>query len=359
MRIRCPCGQVLQVADALGGWRVLCPACKRVVRVPAVPGGVQKPPTAGDTAERPLPGDRPGRSALIAVGIVGALVMVLLVARAGAVTVALTALCGLLAVQGLLLGGARVLAALVGMVAALVLAPPIGGLFAGPMRSVFGVPRLLAPLSGTVVAALVLIAAAVALGGRLGRRLQKRHPLAPQINRWLGFGLGTAEGVLVSVFICWGLAMLRPVAQAAARTTQERGEAHPLAHAVTQLAEGAAGSPFGRAAEAVNPLQRIGVMRLSTEVALTATDRAALNTFVKDPAVVHLLERPEIRSAVERLKADQDLMRLVEERDLHGLLDNPTLVEVASDRALRRLAADYQVDLLKALERARLSRSQP
>jgi hypothetical protein len=166
-------------------------------------------------------------------------------------------------------------------------------------------------------------------------------------------GLGAAEGVFLTLLVCWALAALAPVTPMASRALEARGERHPLAEAVGRLAHGAQQGLVGRAAAAANPLSRATPVRLAVELAQTATDERALERFVQDPAMETLFDEPEVKRAVDRLSEDTEIRDLVEKRDLEGLLDNETIFEIASDRRLRRLVLAHRDEILAALKRAR------
>lgn len=340
MRVPCRCGRTLLVPDSLAGRQVSCPACRRVVPIPL-------PEPEGP---RPFPLKR---VSVIAGGVGAGLVLLTVIAEAPAVTVILTLLCMLLALQGLWMGGIRVAALLVGMLLSLVIAVPVGPVLAGLVRSLFGVPRLLSPMVGVAMVGMALIIAATVAAGPVTRRITRAHPIGRHLDRWVGLGLGAAEGLFLSLFVCWILAAIQPVAEAAARKVEQRGEEHPLARHVGRLAGDARRSLFGRAAERAIPVGNVKAVRLTAELAETLTDDAALSAFANDPAIEDLLDRPEVRSAVGRLRADEDLRRRIEERDLMGLLDNATVAEVVGDRDLRRLAVEHQDEILAALDRAR------
>ena len=388
MRVRCPCGQVLLVDDALTGWRVRCPACQGVLRLPPAPSrpsdsspsspsshsshsspsappshsshssysspspGSSRPSAARPAAD-PAPPARLGRTAALVAGIGAFLLLLMLLFGARATTVVLTALCLALALQGLWLGAIRVAAIVAGMLIALLIAPPIGGALAGAVRSVFGVPRLLSGLVGTGIVAVILVITAAAVAGPIGKRLIQRRRLGTHLNRWLGCALGATEGVFLSLMIVWALAILRPVAEVAQRTVEARGEPHPVAKAVVAAADDAQGSLFGRAAAGLNPLNEVAAVRLTAELAETATDERALNAFAADPAIKPLFDEPPVKSALDRLRQDKELTALVEKRDLKALLDHPLICDLAQDPDLRRLVISHQTDLIAALQRAR------
>jgi hypothetical protein len=245
------------------------------------------------------------------------------------------------------------LVAFVGMLLAVVIAIPLGGALAGPVRSLLGVPRLLSGLVGAVIVATVFVVAALALAGPVARAILARRPVAIRLNRWLGTGLGALEGMALSLVMSWGLALLQPVARAAQRQVEARGGRHPVAEAINRIAEDSQSSLFGQAASAANPLREAAVVRIATDLAEVAGDEAALHAFSQDPAIRGLADEPEVKSAIQRVKGDKELMRLIEEHDIRALLDHQTIADLATDPALRRQIVRSHEAILEALERAK------
>jgi len=268
--------------------------------------------------------------------------------------VALVTLCVALALQGLWLGAIRLMVLFVAMLVGAAIAIPLGGALAGPVRSLLGVPRLLSGLVGTVLVTILLAVAALIAARPVARRILSKGRVAGRLNRWLGLGAGALEGVILGLLICWGLAVLWPMARVALLQAEAQGKRHAVAEMVAGLARDADRSLFGRAAAAANPLRDAALARIVAEFGHVAADREALRAFAENPRIKALARQPEVKAAIERAKQDQELMKLIERRDARGLLDNETMLDLVTDAALRRVLLQNQDAILQALEQARL-----
>ncbi|MBI1368565.1 MAG: hypothetical protein GC162_07905 [Planctomycetes bacterium] len=368
------CHRKIGVPDEDAGRRCKCPDCGTVLKIPRAPQPGPKPmhlmadlaalDDGPPTPMRELPGALPslptshGRTSarVSATGdaesfdmpalkwsvLGGMTVIAAMTLLLGNLVTGLFFLFVLLAmINGYWFGASKVAAVFGGLIAAALLAAPLGRAFEGLTASILGTTGMTNRMISIALFAVVIVIGATALLQMGIGQWMKRKPHWRPFDRPLGACLGIFEGTLLGFLIIWSILSLEPIAAAGAAAAQEPDAApNPAAQAVVAIAHSAHESAVGQIASAVNPMRDIRVFSLFEKVLIVLNNPAARDAFANHPAVAAIQERPTVQKAMEMLKADPDLMAIIESKDgitgegLRKILDSDTVLHIVDRTAI-------------------------
>ncbi|MCP4589235.1 MAG: hypothetical protein GY842_00685, partial [bacterium] len=165
--------------------------------------------------------------------------------------------------NGYWLGASRVAAAFGGMIAAVVLALPLGKACAGAMGAVVGTTGLTNRMVSIGVAA-VIVAVVITIGLQVAlNRALKRRPAWKEYDRPVGAGIGLFEGVLLGFVVLWAVLVLEPGMAISLARSDGTSPSAPMARCVSAVAAQARASILGRLAGVANPLAEMRLIALS------------------------------------------------------------------------------------------------
>lgn len=331
---QCPyCGYI---GAGVGAVAVALPQAPPVARPFGRPPPVP-PPVARPKAGQAEPGESAGWPrpfiallAACAAATLAALVFGHTVTRIAVPLLALAVL------NGYRVGGLKVASGVLGLLAGALLGVPVGRWTEGLTGPLLGFSGLSGRLVSILVAGVLLaVLASFLLDHFLGRRLRER-PAAARWDRWVGSGLGAAQGLLLVFVVLWGVLSLEPVAAARMTTPpagRDTGADDPTAARIAALAGAVHDSFLGRAAEAVNPVADSRVVTLPNKCVQLLGDPEALRRFNDHPAIRRVRDRPAVREVLAVLAQDPQIQEVlaseegISRRDLAVLLNNPKLLE--------------------------------
>jgi len=215
---------------------------------------------------------------------------------------------GLAAFSGFRIGAIAIAASLAGIAAAITYAPELGIQQEWRLTEWFGTTGLLNRLiaigsAGLLIGLAVLIVTQIVCGQFL-----RRHPSMNRSNRWLGFGVGTAEGLLAMLFLLGGVLVLEPIErERTANASVQSPSVQRLSTWVVVAAEHTRRSNIGPWIEAYNPLVRYPELNQIEEIrksVVVLSDPSKIQQVIDHPDVQKLRQRPDVQAAYEQVMQD-------------------------------------------------------
>jgi hypothetical protein len=317
--------------------------------------------------------DEPVNEAAIAVAVAAASAMLLALIFGGTVIKLAVCIVGVTVLQGLWSGGLK----LIGVVAGLVLALPLGALVGKSLEGAVGAMTatsgLLARFISMGIVAAVVIAACSVASRVLARRLRERYPAVKRWDPLLGAGMGLAEGSLIALMLLWGPLVLEPIARAQlnddGRDPREgewrtgpaphRPPPSPLARTVVSMADAVHQSALGGLAERTNPVAGSGLLALAADFAEVSRDEDAMRWLLAQPVMDTIEALPSVQEAVETFKGDPALAGMFKERqgvtvdELRAVLESPVVLRVLDRTTVVRDVAPLTDELAAAIREAK------
>jgi len=269
------------------------------------------------------------------------------------VTGIFVAFVAIVTVNGYWIGGLRIAGLLAGLLAAALVAVPLGRGVEGLIGTVIGTTGLTNRfISIAVVAVVTIIAVAIASQVALSRVKDKLGPWTRH-DRAIGAGLGLAEGGLLGFLMLWAVFSREPVAV----TSLSGQERNPISEGVLAAADSARRSVVGRAADAMNPFDEMRMITLFKNALIVLNDPGASAAFVNHPAVEAIRNRESVQQAMATLSADPEIGLILESGEMSAdqlrvVLDSDAVLSILDDG---RLVADLRPmigDLSAALDEA-------
>ena len=130
------------------------------------------------------------------------------------------------------------------------------------------------------------------------------------------------------------------------------------ANRFTALGQTAEESTVGRIARSISPVKHTGIVAMIRKGAIVLDDPAARERFLKHPAVQKLKDRPSVRSAIEKLRADEGIQKMIEKSRSGGaggagaLMNSAALQEVLDETDIVSELAPFRDGLREALNDA-------
>lgn len=190
---------------------------------------------------------------------------------------------------------------------------------------------------GTVGIAISLVVGLVLT--TIARRVLETRPRLDSLNRWLGFTLGSVEGVAIVAMVLGGALLIEPSQQQRVRQFKALGqmEAPITTQAVFVVAEKTRESRVGHLVEEYNPFARIPKLNKVKEVQQTAqilSDPAKIEKLLHHPQIRELQERPEMQQLMQKLDEDPEIQKVLYsgkkmDKDMAmSLLNHPAVLEL-------------------------------
>lgn len=214
---------------------------------------------------------------------------------------------------GYRVGAVRIAAAIGGLAAAIAYAPLLGIQHEWRLTEWFGTTGLLNRLLA-IAATGILISLAVILASRMiAEPWLRRHPHWDRSNRWLGFGIGTAEGLLALLLLLGGVLVLEPTVRersgdsGSASANLPDGWNERLSAWILATAEHTRRSSVGPLVERFNPLARYPALNKVEEIrqsVVVLSDPGRIERLIEHPELKKLRQREEVQVAYERVMQD-------------------------------------------------------
>lgn len=301
----------------------------------------------------PLPGFRPERMPLkwrlcFTTSVVGSAVY--FGYHGDVVLAALITVIGLAASSGFRMGAIAIVASVVSLGAAIVYAPELGCQQEWRFTAWFGTTGLLNRLLAVGTVALILSALTTTAVLLLAGWVFRSRPRLDRANRWLGFGIGAAEGVLIASMLLGGVLVLEPLErQRIDRGVPQTDWGARLSGWILTAADHTRTSRVGPWVERYNPLIHVPQLNKLPEVqqsVLVLSDPEKIQKLLDHPDVQALRKRPEVQTAYDQLIADPRIrhalysgermtqttaMLLLNHPAVLELIDQPGFVEAARE----------------------------
>lgn len=245
---------------------------------------------------------------------------------------------GVSALSGYRIGLLYSLTWLIAIAAAITFAPNVGRNFESQFSEWFGTTGLLNRFMciGVVGILISLITSTTLV--ILAGRLMKTRPRLQAANRWLGFSIGGMEGLLMCGCFLGGMLVMEPMEQERAPwrdPSDKRGLL--ISRVILKTSEQTRESVVGPWIETHNPITHIPQLNKVQQVQRTAavlSDPAKIQGLLHHPSLRAIQQRPEVRSAVDKLNADPELRSILQSgqpmnRQMAiSLLSHPAVMEL-------------------------------
>lgn len=278
-----------------------------------------------------------------------------------------TALVGVLigatTVRGYFKGAIRMAALVVALIAAWLLAFPLGRAIDAPFSAAFGTGGLLNRIlcigvAGTIILIVLTIAASL-----ISRRALRTQTRARAWDRGAGAGLGFLEGALIGTAVLWLVIALEPLAAAtlvrAEHAARFGGPAPPaagelVARNIVAFADQARRSAVGEAASGVLPSEELRLVRVMNDFAIVSQDRRAMQSFLESDAMKRLRDLPSVQKAGEIMQSDPAVEAMIEKgevtsADLRELLGSGAVLRALDSTRIVSEAGPLVPDIEEAL----------
>jgi len=411
IKFRCTeCDRKIGVPDEHGGKRCKCPGCGTAQRIPqpeadpikqsdgdgdddwmgklAALGDLESPSPTEDQHLQELPGEAPamprgapaGRDTAedaahlldqpaVKFGALGAVVVITLLALllGNTVTAMFFVFVALAVINGYWFGASKVAAIFGGLIAAALLAAPLGQALEGVVGGVLGTSGLTNRLVSIVLIGLIIIAVVTAALQVVIKKWMEDRPDLKPLDRPIGAGLGLFEGVLLGFLVIWSLLSLEPVAATGVEASKSSPDAapNPAAEKVVAVAESARESFIGRLADTINPMKNMRVLTLFQKVLVVLNNPMARDAFVKHEAIVGIRERPTVKKAMKMLEEDEQVMAMIQSKDgisggdLRKILDSDVVLKIVDGTDIIAELGPMTDEIEKAIEHAYAQADQP
>jgi hypothetical protein len=249
-----------------------------------------------------------------------------------------TAIIAVACFSGFQFGASRIAASLIGIAAAVALAPQLGMSQEHRFSEWFGTTGLVNRfLSIGVIGLLISLVASVA-AVIIANRFIKNRPRLAKSNCWLGFVIGGAEAAIAVLLMLGGVLVMEPLERQ--RAELSRADEVPrfaVGPVITTVAMKTRASELGPVIDKYNPFVRFPQLNKIEKVQRTVgvlSDPAELHQLLHHPEIIKLQERPEVKRAVDRLMSDTEIKQILDSADtLSGedamtLLKHPAVLEL-------------------------------
>jgi hypothetical protein len=279
------------------------------------------------------------------------------------------------AALGFFRGGMRIVGSLVGLVAAGMLAGPVGKAGEGLVNALVGTSGVIGRYLSIALAGLFLF---LALGGGLAwwsrKLLKDNEPWRPW-DKTSGVALGTLEGLLLGSALLWGITTIAPLLAATTlppiisrqelatrgdrRRAADPGPRPPkpsgLRGLVLSIADDTGKSALGGLTRAVSP-DTSAIMDAARDFAAISGDDEAMTKFLQSAPIQGLRDEPRLKAALDTLSRDQELATLfkdgVSTEGIAAAMRNGTVLELLDDKDLTKTLREKSADVAKALREA-------
>lgn len=244
---------------------------------------------------------------------------------------------------GYRMGLARMIGWLGGLTLAVVLAPTVGAMIEPHVAELLGLTGLYSRFTAVGAAGFAILTV-VALSARIiGWLLFRDRPLLSACNQWLGFVGGSIQGAVLVVLLIGGVLVVEPMARErldAAIPYQSDALARATSKQVVRIAEQTHASAIGPWIVRNNPFERVPALRRMLNTARVASNPDQFANWQEEAGNSAWQESPTIQDAIDRLHADPEIREIVasgqriDQTTVLSLLDNPTIVDLASQPGL-------------------------
>ena len=256
---------------------------------------------------------------------------------------------GVGAFSGFRMGVLSFLTSIASISAAIIYAPQFGMQYESNLATATGMTGLLnrcvsIAISGVLISMLVWFAIYMTVG-----RIVRNRPGLDRLNRFTGFTLGFAQGVLAIVLLVGGMLMIEPEQrERLAAAGIEAKDATVIHQAVFWTVKQVDNSVVGKYLRQYNPVTKIPQLNQIQQVQQTAvvlSDPSKINHIIGYPSIIQLQQRPDVQKAVQELRSDQSLndiltsgkpmdraaaMTLLQHPAVLNLVDQPGFMEEAA-----------------------------
>lgn len=242
--------------------------------------------------------------------------------------------------QGLWRGGAELAGLVAGMLLAALLAPGLGKAVEGAPAALLGTTGLTNRFISIALTGVVIVGAVAVPASVVARRFMKSRPDLERHNSIAGAVLGAGEGLLLCMFVLWGMLALEPIAEGRLAADRMAAEAEgeiayesPLARGVAAAGRAVRESSLGSIARASSPLAGSRYLGIAADFAEVCRDEAAYEHLMASAVIGRIRAMPSITRALDEFHADAELTGLFE-RDgvttdtLRAVMDSPTVLRI-------------------------------
>jgi uncharacterized membrane protein required for colicin V production len=277
------------------------------------------------------------------------------------VTATLVGVMLLAGLSGYRVGAFKLAGFFAGVAAATTFAPPLGSQLEPSCAQWLGTSGLMNRAVSIGSVGLGITLTAVVLVAVLSRRLLVERPRLTAWNRWIGFGLGGMQGTLIVLILIGGLLVVEPMAKkrVAARDADDAfGQA--VAQQVVRITEQSRVSKVGPLLAAYNPFDHIPQLAQMQQGVRVVSDPERVNRLIEHPAMEQLKESPAVRTAIDSLVVDPEILQVLESgrpidsQTAMSLMNNPSILLLLDDPSflteMSKIVSELDPELQKQLD---------
>ena len=231
---------------------------------------------------------------------------------------ALIALTAISAFSGFRIGATAMFTSVIAITAAIAYAPSIAYPHEFRFTEWFGTTGLLNRIVSVGAVGLAMTVLTSVLAMLVTRGIYRRRPMLDRSNRWLGFWIGGAEGVVLTFLLLGGVLVIEPLEQKRAGQDQRTtNQANQVSTWVLRTADLVHQSELGPYVEKYNPfvqfpeLNKIEQVQKSVQV---LSDPQKIQRLINHPDVKRLQQRPEVREVVDQVMQDPEIREALSTR---------------------------------------------
>lgn len=235
---------------------------------------------------------------------------------------------------GFRMGLGRIVASILGLIAAIHYAPALGMKYADQFSSQFGTTGLMNRFLCIAAIGVLISLVVTILATMINNRFMAKRRAMNWFNGFAGFAFGMVEGVAVVWLVLGGLLSLQLWQR------DENIQGNQVADAIDEWASRTRQSVIGPIVRDYNPFERIELLagaRQWNKTIRRLGDPNTIEQLMDDPRIDELRVDPSIASAIDEIRQDRQLNELIDQR---RSLDMQTVMHLMSSPTVMRLADD-------------------
>ncbi len=226
------------------------------------------------------------------------------------------AIIGIASFGGYRAGAAYIVGTLIAITVAIMLAPSIGVSQEQRFTQWFGTTGLTNRLLSIGTIGVLISFAVTMIAFTIAGLFLANRPRTDTVNRWIGFAIGGAEGVLVVMLFLGGLLIIEPAERQRADTRDPldlRGQF--VSKWILKITDEIHSSQVGPLLVANNPflvvpqLNKVQEIQQSVQV---LSNPKKIDELIHHPSIEKLQQRAEVQQAVDQLLKDPEVQRILQ-----------------------------------------------
>ena len=239
---------------------------------------------------------------------------------------------------GFRMGASRIAASLLGIAAAIAVAPKLGMSQEHHFTQWFGTSGLANRFLSIGVVGLMVSMIVTVIVILITGRTMKNRPRLSLSNCWLGFLIGGAEGVIGIALLLGGILIIEPFEkQRAEQRAATDLQGQTIGKTIEAIATKTRASQLGPLVDKYNPFTRIPQLNQIEKIQTTVqvlSDPKQITGLLHHPSINELKQRPEMKQAVDQLMSDPEIKKILQSgkaldrENAMTLLNHPAVLQL-------------------------------